>query len=164
MTFHRSVPRLLHDEHAATASALSRAESVLLRGRKVAPDRSDAEAARAVSQLSRLLQVEAMSHFDFEEQVIFPLLREHGEGDLAGLLLEEHGIIRAAAAELQEIAGQAALNGFSNESWPAFRRLGNELSERLRSHIDKEEMGLLPILEEMLDTDLDAEIAACHAG
>jgi iron-sulfur cluster repair protein YtfE (RIC family) len=164
MMFHRSVPRLLHDEHAATASALGRAESILLRGNKTPPDRSDAEAAGAVSQLSRLLQVEAMSHFDFEEQMIFPLLSEHGEGDLAGLLLEEHGVIRAAAAELQEIASQAALIGFSNQSWATFQRLGNELSERLRSHIEKEETALLPILEEMLSPDVDTEIAARHAG
>jgi hemerythrin-like domain-containing protein len=164
MMFHRSVPRLLHDEHAATASALSRVESILLRGRKAAPDRGDAEAASAIGELARLLQAEAMSHFDFEEQVIFPLLSENGGGDLAGLLLKEHGVIRAAAAEIQEITSQAALIGFSNQSWAAFQRLGNELSERLRSHIEKEEIALLPILEEMLGADLDAEIAARHTG
>ena len=160
MTFRRSVSRLLHDEHVATVSVLDRVEGILLRGRNAPPDPGDAEAARVIGQLSRLLQAEAISHFDFEEHRLFPLLKERGEGDLADLLLEEHGVILEAAAEILEIAKIAAANGFSNDSWTAFRRLGGELSERLRSHIDKEEMALLPALENILDADLDAEIAA----
>ncbi len=159
----RSGSRLLHDEHAATISTLDRVESVLLRGRSAPPEKSDAEAVRTVDRLSKALEAEAMSHFDYEEQALFPLLKERGEGDLAGLLLEEHAVMREVTAEILEIGKGAVANGFTNESWAAYRRLGGELSERLRSHIDKEEMALLPILEDLLDADLDAEIAAAHA-
>lgn len=162
MMFRRSVPRLLHDEHVATLAVLDRVEGILLRGRNTPPDPSDAQATRAIGQWLGALQTEVSGHFDFEEIRLFPLLREQGEGDLADLLHEEHVVMREAAAEIQEIAKATAANGYSNDSWAAFRRLTGELSERLRSHIEKEEMSLVPSLEDMLDADLDAEIAATH--
>jgi hemerythrin-like domain-containing protein len=163
MMFRRSTPRLLHDEHLATLSTLARVESLLLQRRGVPPGRTDAEELRMVDQLSRMLTTETAHHFDFEEQTLFPMLAERGEADLADILREEHDVLRETAGEIVEIAKGSLGSGFSEASWADYRRLCAELVERLRAHIQKEEMALLPILEDVLDADFDAEIAARHS-
>jgi hemerythrin-like domain-containing protein len=162
MMFRRSTPRLLHDEHLATLSTLARVESRLLQRRGAPPDRTDAEELRTVDQLSRMLTMETTHHFDFEEEALFPILTERGEADLADILREEHDVLRDTSGEIVEIAKGSLGNGFSTASWADYCRLCAELVERLRAHIEKEEMALLPTLEDVLDADLDAEIAARH--
>ena len=46
----------------------------------------------------------------------------------------------------------------------AFQRLALELLERMVSHIQKETMGLLPLLEDLLDEQTDRDLALAYAG
>ena len=50
------------------------------------------------------------------------------------------------------------------KSLPALRVTALELAERLVSHVQKEEMSLLPALEDLLDEATDAELALAYAG
>ena len=42
--------------------------------------------------------------------------------------------------------------------------LGLELAERLVSHVQKEEMSMLPALDDLLDEEVDHELATAYAA
>ncbi|MCD6044364.1 MAG: hypothetical protein K0R40_3967, partial [Burkholderiales bacterium] len=74
----------------------------------------------------------------------------------AELLKEEHATIREVATRFIALANEA----FSKE----LRAVGVELAERLVSHVQKEEMSLLPALEDLLDEAADAELSLAYAS
>jgi hypothetical protein len=48
--------------------------------------------------------------------------------------------------------------------WSTLRRSALELAERQVAHIQKEEMSLLPLLEDLIDEDTDRELALAYAS
>ena len=147
MEFNRRISRRLHEEHAATLALWGRLESVLAAGRHDAALLKSAAAA---------LERELDRHFRFEEEALFPRLAAAGEGDIGELLREEHETIRAA--------GMRFIKLVSNEiTDPEVKRLGLELAERLVSHVQKEEMALLPALEDFIDEETDRELDSDYA-
>jgi hemerythrin-like domain-containing protein len=146
--FTRQVCRRLHEEHEATLALCSRLEASLAAGR------SDAALMRAAAAA---LGGEVERHFAFEEAELFPRLAAGGEGDIAELLQEEHVAIRAAAARFIALVKE---NSFENE----LRVVGLELAERLASHAQKEEMSMLPALDDLLDEEVDHELAGIYAA
>jgi len=50
------------------------------------------------------------------------------------------------------------VHGFDHAGWDEFRRRGQELCERLLAHVQKEEMALLPLIEESMDADTEARL------
>ena len=139
----RQVSRRLHEEHVATLALWARVEASLAAGRQ------DTALVRAAAGA---LADEIERHFAFEENELFPRLADAGEGDIAGLLQEEHAAIRAAGAQF--IAAARA-----NPADPGLKALGLELAERLISHVQKEEMSMLPALDDLLDDAADAELS-----
>jgi len=136
------VSRRLHEEHLATIALWARVEASLAAGRLDAPLLRSAAAALA-EELAR--------HFEFEEKALFPRLADAGEGDLAELLREEHETIRAAARQFIAAVGEEPVGARA-------RTLGLEIAERLPSHARKEEMSMLPALDNLLDESTDAEL------
>lgn len=94
---------------------------------------------------------EVERHFVFEEKELFPRLEDAGEGDLVELLLEEHAAVRDAAHRFAAAARQ-------DPPGAELRPAGFEFAERLASHAQKEEMSLLPALDNLLDEATDAEL------
>lgn len=148
MEFQRAISRRLHEEHAATLALWGRVEQSLAAGRQDAALMREAAAALA-GEIAR--------HFEFEEEQLFPRLAAAGEGDIAGLLADEHAAIRAAAAQFLALAP-------ADPPPAALRPLAFELAERLVSHVQKEEMALLPALEDLLDEDADRELQLAYAS
>lgn len=146
--FTRQVCRRLHEEHEATLALCSKLEAALAAGRSDAPLMRAAAAA---------LAGEVERHFAFEETELFPRLAAAGEGDIAELLQEEHVAIRAAAARFIALVKE---NSFKNE----LRVVGLELAERLASHAQKEELSMLPALDDLLEEELDHELASAYAA
>ncbi|HXP13175.1 MAG TPA: hemerythrin domain-containing protein, partial [Stellaceae bacterium] len=89
----------------------------------------------------------------------FPLLAAANDREMVELLLSEHGAILPLARRLVALAKRARDAGFTAESWSEFHATGAELIARLASHVDKEEMGFLPALDEALDEDADGTLA-----
>ena len=147
MEFHRHISRRLHEEHVATLALWSRVEAALAANR---PDASLLKSAAAA------LAEELDRHFAFEEAELFPRLAAAGEGDIGVLLADEHATIRDVGREFIALA-----KGDPGE--PRLRTLGLELAERLVSHVQKEEMSLLPSLDDLLDEDADQELSASYA-
>jgi hemerythrin-like domain-containing protein len=155
-----SSTRILHDDHMATVALLAEVERVVL-ARQAAPVQND-ETGRFIARLCKTLEGEISGHFDFEEASVFPALAEFGGADLGGLLVEEHHVLRNVMADIAAGASAARAEGFSPQSWAAFRRLCGELVERLTSHIEKEERALIPELEDALTPEIDTDLAAQH--
>jgi hemerythrin-like domain-containing protein len=146
--FTRQVCRRLHEEHEASLALCSRLEAALAAGR------SDAALMRAAAAA---LAGEVERHFAFEEADLFPRLAAGGEGDIAELLQEEHVAIRAAAARFIAAVKEDPVA-------PSLKPLGLELAERLASHAQKEELSMLPALDELLDEETDHELASAYAA
>jgi hemerythrin-like domain-containing protein len=149
MNFNRQTCRRLHEDHEATLALWNRFE-------QTAAARTGSELADLARSCAAALAHEISRHFAFEEEELFPRLAEAGEGDIAELLTEEHVVIRSAAQSFS-----AALE---KQDWQQLRTAGLELSERLNAHVQKEEMSLLPAVEDLLDDETDARLALAYAG
>lgn len=148
MEFNRHISRRLHEEHDATLALWGRVEASLAAGRHDALLLQTAAAA---------LAQELDHHFRFEERELFPRLAAAGEGDIGELLQEEHEVIRQAGQRfIQSVKEDSSKN--------EVRLLGLELAERLVAHVQKEEMSLLPALEDLVDEAQDGELSAAYAS
>ncbi|HZM34817.1 MAG TPA: hemerythrin domain-containing protein [Burkholderiales bacterium] len=144
MEFNRHISRRLHEEHEATLALWGRVEATRARD------------AGLLSQAAAALAHEVERHFVFEETELFPRLAAGGEGDIAALLAEEHATIRAAAKRFIALAREGRTDAEA-------RALALELAERLFAHVQKEEMSLLPALEELVDEAADLELTGSYS-
>ena len=135
--------RRLHEEHEATLALWGRVEQSIVSGK---PDPA------LLRQAAAALAHEVTRHFEFEEKVLFPRLEAAGEGDIAALLTEEHAAIRSAAMRFSD----------SLKAGTDIKSGALELAERLMSHIQKEEMSLLPALDDLLDEAADRELTEAY--
>ena len=160
MELRRHVCRALHDEHKATLAILGRLETLLGRhGSRRPPDPASPELAALLKDLIFAIDTEIGPHFAFEESHVFPILSEAGDREMCAVLLAEHSEILPLAQHLAELAKRFRETGLSEELWAEFHALGAELDERLVAHIQKEEMGLLPALDDLLDEETDDRLA-----
>lgn len=159
MSFANRVSQALHEEHRATIALMERLEQLIARTRRSGPpDAMGAGIARLLSDLSTGVEAEVARHFDFEEQQLFPYLEAAGDAAIGAHLTEEHTVLRPLGARLATLAREAARGGFDQSSWSEFCRLGSELCERMLTHVQKEEMALLPLLEENMDADTEMRL------
>jgi hemerythrin-like domain-containing protein len=160
MELDRQCTRLLHDEHMAATALLERLAS-LFRSNAPGqpPDTSDGMIGMLLADVISGLGSEIPGHFRLEEESLFPLLVDAGEATIVELLNQEHEVIEPLMGRIAVLAREVRAQEFTAESWSEFFRLGGELVERLLIHIEKEEVGLLPLLEDVLDADADADVA-----
>jgi hemerythrin-like domain-containing protein len=104
------------------------------------------------------VEAEVQRHFAFEENSLFAYLDAIGDEAIGAHLTDEHSAIRPIGVTLARLARQASSQGFDEARWEEFRRLGQELCERMLAHVQKEEMALLPLLEENMDADTEARL------
>lgn len=162
MSFQRQVSQALDEEHRASLDLLGRVEQAFVRAPRSGTTH-DPDLARLVGSFANHIEREVRRHFDFEEQELFPRLDAAGEGDIAGLLADEHRAIREVAAEIVPLARAAAAGTLDAGGWIALRRGALEMVERVVAHIQKETAALLPMLEDLLDEDADRELAFAYA-
>jgi hemerythrin-like domain-containing protein len=162
MNFRRQVNHALDEEHRATLGLLARVEQAFVRIPRSGSAR-DPELSRLAALLASHIETDIVRHFDFEERELFPRLEAAGEGDIVGLLMEEHGAIRDVTAELLPLARAAGAGTLEAAGWEALKRGALEMVERLSAHIHKETMALLPMLDDLLDDDTDRELALLYA-
>jgi hypothetical protein len=72
--------------------------------------------------------------------------------------------IRDVAQELLPLTRAAAAGTLDGAGWDALKRGALELVERQVAHIQKEEMALLPLLEDLLDDETDRQLAFDYAA
>jgi hemerythrin-like domain-containing protein len=159
MSYMNRISQTLHDEHAATVALMERLEQLLARTRRSGPpDKADGNVARLLSDLSVGLETEIERHFAFEEHHIFAYLEAIGDAGIGEHLTSEHAAIRPIGTRVAAIARAAATNGFAPAEWEEFIHLARDLSDSLLAHVQKEEMALLPVIEESMDPETEARL------
>jgi hemerythrin-like domain-containing protein len=157
MELARHTSRRLYEEHVAVLALLERFGQAL--ARLAAPAAAnDPVWSLLLPQLATALEHEITGHFELEEKQLFPRLRAHGAGELADLLLEEHGVIREVSRPLLDLLKLARAGSLDAAGWKSLRALGLELVERLSAHAQMEQGSLVPVVDEMLDEFTDMEI------
>lgn len=163
MDFSRRTAQLLHEEHRETIAMIENLENMIARAKQTAPDVSDPQIQKILNQVSFTVEQDLRSHFAFEENELFTRLAEFGDVAIGEHLTEEHRLMLPVAEQVAAMANKSKESGFSNESWIEFKTLTGELIERMLTHIQKEEMALLPMLEELLDPETDMELAEIYS-
>jgi hemerythrin-like domain-containing protein len=158
------ISETLHEDHAATIAFAERLEALMVKHARKLPDRNEPAVAQVLRDLPLALDAEISRHFAFEEARLFPVLADNGDVAIGNHLTDEHNAMRPLAARLVALGLQAQQGGFSELGWQEFRVTGAELCERMVMHVQKEEMVLLPLLEETLDPQVDAELYGEYTG
>jgi hemerythrin-like domain-containing protein len=156
MNFSNRICQTLHDEHLANIALLQRVGQLLAQGRD--PPDNNSAVQRLLSDLDSGMANEVKRHFDFEENALFAYLDSIGESAIGAHLTQEHSLLRPLIAHLCETAHATKERGFDGESWNEFRRLGAEVCGQLSAHIQKEEMALLPLLDENMDSETEIRL------
>ncbi len=153
------IVQVLHDEHAATVALMERFEQMLGRNRRDdVPDTSGAGMKQLLGELAVALPGEVERHFAFEEDELFTYLAEAGDVGIGAHLTEEHKVMRPIGNRIATLARNAAAQGFDPAGWDEFRNLGKQLCDQLLAHVQKEEMALLPLLDESMDAETEARL------
>ncbi len=156
--FRNRVCQKLHEEHAAVQTLLQRVEQTIAQHRNDVPDAKDPTVAKLMTDLANELPGEVDRHFDFEEEELFSYLASEGNAGIGNHLTYEHGIIRPIGAALVKLIGEARAQGFDAARWGEFRKLGQQLAASLGPHAHKEDMALLPMLDEMMDSEKEMQL------
>ena len=164
MYYDSQIAQVLHDEHLRIIDLMNRLEG-LTTGRKArnAPAGDDAATTILLADLNAELQGVAGHHFNFEEDNIFPALTAIGDVAIPYMLRQEHDLLRNLSEVMLPMVQKARGDGFTADEWAAFRDLALELVERQITHIQKEEMGLLPVLSGVFEEQEDGELALLYA-
>ena len=163
MSFTRRTAQFLHEDHQATIQVIEALDQMIAKARKSAPDTSDATVLRTLKTAATAIHEEVSTHFAFEENELFTRLEDMGDVGIAGHLREEHAAILPLGQEVERCAALALENGFDQTGWSEFRSIAGELIERMFAHIQKEEMALLPMLDDLLDDEDDMELSTSYA-
>jgi len=156
MNLNSRIARQLHDEHVAVISLMDKLHSFT--GGNL-PDMTDSQVTNFLGDLKITIEGEVTNHFKFEEEDLFPILTNEGDGDMSDLLIDDHEVILPLGNQLVEIIKEARIDGFTPESWQKFKQYGSEFADRLTDHASKEEIGLVPIIDELLVASVDADLA-----
>ena len=162
--FSNRISQTLHDEHRETVMLMERVEHLVTSHRRAPPDAKDPTTARFLRALADGVEAEVRRHFDFEEQHVFPFLQSIGDQAIGAHLTDEHNAMRPLGEQLAALARTGADEGFDAASWDQFRRLGLELFERTLAHVQKEEMALLPLIEDAMDKETEAQLFQDYVG
>ncbi len=152
------VGRTLDEEHRNNLALLDKVEHALARANP-----GDAGFSALMAQFARAMEHDIVRHFRFEEESLFPLMRDAGDGEMADLMVEEHAVIREIAGDLLPLARAAAAGPIADAQWAALKQHALEMIERQVAHIQKETMALLPMLDDMLDEESDRTLAFNYA-
>ncbi|MCW8836170.1 MAG: hemerythrin domain-containing protein [Rhodospirillales bacterium] len=159
-----NITRALHNDHLTTLALLEKLETTLRRiGPGNPPEKDDVMVSAILNDIRTVMEAEVTGHFAFEEEHLFPRFAEHVDHGIPMMLQGEHETIRPIAARLRELAIAALENGFDAASWAEFSDVGMELVEREVFHIQKEEMGFLPALDQIIDPEDDGELTMAYA-
>jgi len=156
------VCQVLAAEHQATVELMERLAKLLGAQRATPPNVTEPFTQRLLRELPDAIEAELNRHFDFEEAALFSLLGEIGEAELGEHLTSEHIAMRPLLDDLITQSRRAAQNGFDVAGWQAFRRAGEQIVSLLIEHANKEDLMLLPVLEERLSADEDSELIASY--
>ncbi|MDV7339560.1 hemerythrin domain-containing protein [Terasakiella sp. A23] len=145
---------ILHQEHKRTLVVLDELDG--WRGKPCPTDLS--EISKLLNDLIDVAQSDITDHYAFEEGHLFPILRQNGAEFMTNMLAGEHAIIRPIAQNVSKLAQAALKDGFTEESWTEFLESSFDFIGHETFHIQKEEMGLINALNNLLTPEDEAPL------
>jgi iron-sulfur cluster repair protein YtfE (RIC family) len=158
MHFNNRVCQRLHEEHAAVLALLDGLMQATARHRGDVPDAKDPMLAKLMNDLAIELPGAVERHFAFEEAELFPYLDEAGNRGIGAHLTYEHNIIRPLGQALVKLIGEIRMHGLDAARWTELSGLSQQLSDTLVPHAQKEDMALLPLLEDCMDAQTEMRL------
>lgn len=155
--------RILHDEHFRILIWVCGLKNRLTTERNSRPFHPGERRERhALRELIHAVD-DVFAHHAFEEEFLFPLIRDRNDVESAACLAEEHAFIEPIAHSLKETA-TALLNGSTAAATDYhFRHLARELFTAMMGHLVLEEMVVVQRLGALLDPQDDRDLALRHA-
>lgn len=154
--------QVLHEEHFRILVSICELQNRISGESANRPlDSSEAEDGRLLTSLLATLD-QVIVHHSFEETVIFPLIYDSGEGDLAKLLTREHGAIEPKARTLRMIAHGLIGRRADMTEWEEFCAAAADLVAEVMRHLEKEEITVVQRLPSFLDAATDHQLAQRH--
>ena len=126
-------------------------------------DPNDAEDKQALHMLIVSLD-QVLLHHSFEEEVLFPLIRDQYDGDLQDILVGGHAAIEPIAEGLQAVIAEILREGAGNDRWLLFRMLAKDLFSEMMNHLMLEEIGIIQNLAILIDADTDQRLAQQYSA
>jgi hemerythrin-like domain-containing protein len=164
MTGTAGIAAVLHAEHQHALAVLGTVEELVEAQRQRPLDPAQPRHRTALDALIAVIDRDLLRHYRFEEQVLFPRLAAVGLCPVTDMLTLEHDSVRAIAAELREVLLAAMAQGFSPDSWDAFRSLVEDLTFSATFHIQKEETGVIRPLALLLGADENEALGEAYQG
>ena len=156
--------QVLHEEHFRILVAICDLQNCISGEAASRPlDGDDTDDGRLLTSLLAGLD-QVILHHSFEEAVVFPLIRDQGEGDLAKLLTREHGAIEPKARLLRILASALVGRSADDEEWARFCAAAADLVGEVMHHLEKEELMVVQRLPSFLDASTDHELALRHGA
>jgi len=128
------------------------------------PDINAIATRSTLEQLAAAIEDEVGKHFSFEEDHLITRMADNGDDALGQDLIREHKVILPIGLQLSALAKKVLEEGFSDDDWSEFFALGGESFARLQPHVDKEEMALLPIVDDIIDRETDFELCELYTS
>jgi len=160
----RRTPQILHEDHQRTIEVIEAMDQLLARAKRKAPDVADSATAKTLSLAASAIPQEVSAHFTFEETQLFTRLEEAGDSAIGAHLRAEHAVILPLGQRVAALSKAALADGFDDAGWQDYRASAAELVERMFAHIQKEEMALLPMLDDLLDAETDMALAESYTA
>jgi hemerythrin-like domain-containing protein len=111
------------------------------------PSVDETLACDTAADIAQFVVTDLAAHFQAEEEVLFPAMREFSEvSALLNELLSEHRELEALANRLSALKAKELVGALG------------EFADLLESHIRKEERGLFPLYERLVNEETAAEI------
>ncbi|WP_167730481.1 hemerythrin domain-containing protein [Terasakiella sp. SH-1] len=149
---------ILHREHQRTLQVLNALDG--WQG-KPQPDQL-APIENLLKDVIDVTKSDVQDHYAFEEQHLFPVLRNNGADFMVNMLSGEHELIRPIAQALQSLSETALETGFTQESWAEFQTLSADFIGHETFHIQKEEMGLINAINAMFTPEEETPLIALY--
>jgi len=162
--FANRISQKLHEEHSATVAIMERLEALIASYRRGPPAGNRDAEVLLLREIADGVESEVKRHFDFEEQHLFTFLDTIGDAAIGAHLTAEHTAMRPLGERLAALARTGSSAGFDEASWSEFQRVGMDLAERMLTHVQKEEMALLPLLEDAMDAPMEARLYDAYAA
>lgn len=151
--------QLMHEEHFRTLVLICELENRVSPKAATRPfDARNPEDRHLFEQLLTGLG-EIGGHNAFEENVLFPLLRDKDDGELTALLTSEHAQMAPMVHRLHAVTREILDQGVNAARWEAFCTAARALVGEMMFHLEKEELTVVQQLGTYLEPGLDHALA-----
>ncbi len=155
--------QVLHEEHFHIVMLFCDLENRVTGPAAQQPlDPSSAEDRQQLEQLMLALDG-VIRHNAFEEKELFPLLCRGGAAEMVEMLEDEHLVMVPLVQRLRASAADILDAGMDARKWRRFCEAAREFTQQILLHLQKEELGIVRVLDTLLDRSEELRLVHRYA-